>query len=185
MGAVVLMFFIGVGAVMGLYLAVTKLPGMLAQRKLETRLQELSAPLDEPKEGDKLLVKAQREGPLPAIDRLLAGTTRGSALGRWIDQSGMKATISGILLIGVVCAVLMALVAGMITRAPWGLPLGAMLGFSLPFIVYPYTAMNFRGMSLHVDVNPYEIVDLVLGLFTIDISGDDGQGEPEEAVPGR
>jgi tight adherence protein B len=131
---VILVFFFGVGAVMGLYYAATRVPGMMAQRKLDLRLQELSAPIDEPKDGEKLLVKVQREGPLPAFDRFLSGTTRGSALGRWIDQSGMKATVSGIFLIGVVCAVLMALVVGMITRAPWGLPVGGALGFSLPFI---------------------------------------------------
>jgi tight adherence protein B len=131
---VMLVFLFGVGAVMGLYYAATRVPGMMAQRKLDLRLQELSTPTDEPKDGEKLLVKVQREGPLPAVDRFLSGTTRGSALGRWIDQSGIQATVSGIVLIGLVCAVLMALVVGMITRAPWGLPLGGALGFALPFI---------------------------------------------------
>ena len=135
MGLVILMFFFGAGLVMALYFATTKLPGIMAQRKLDARLQELSSPVDEPKDGDKTLLKEQREGPLPAIDRLLAGTTRGSALGRWIDQSGMKATVSGILLIGALCAGVMALVVGMITRASWGLPVGAAIGFSLPFLV--------------------------------------------------
>jgi len=132
---VILVFFLGAGAVLGLYFGVTKVPGFMAQRKLDARLQELSAPVDEPKDGEKGLVKVEREGPLPALDRFFAGTTRGSALGRWIDQSGMKATVSGIFMIGAVCAALLALVVGMITRAPWGLPVGAVLGFSLPFIV--------------------------------------------------
>jgi tight adherence protein B len=132
---VILVFFLGAGAVLGLYFGVTKVPGFMAQRKLDARLQELSAPVDEPKDGEKGLVKVEREGPLPALDRFFAGTTRGSALGRWIDQSGMKATVSGIFMIGAVCAALAALVVGMITRAPWGLPVGAVLGFSLPFVV--------------------------------------------------
>jgi tight adherence protein B len=132
---VFLMFVVGVAGVMVLFFGVTKIPGLIAQRKLDARLQELSAPAEEAKDGEKVLVKVQREGPLPAIDRLLAETTRGSALGRWIDQSGMNATVSGILLIGVVCAVLAAVVAGVITRASWGLPLGAVVGFSLPFLV--------------------------------------------------
>jgi tight adherence protein B len=135
MGLVILMFFFGAGLVMALYFATTKLPGIMAQRKLDARLQELASPFDEAKDTDKTLLKERREGPLPAIDRLLAGTTRGSALGRWIDQSGMKASVSGILLIGLVCAGVMALVVGMITRAPWGLPIGAALGFCLPFLV--------------------------------------------------
>jgi tight adherence protein B len=135
MGLVILMFFFGAGLVMALYFATTKLPGIMAQRKLDARLQELASPVDETKDADKTLLKERREGPLPAIDRLLAGTTRGSAFGRWIDQSGMKASVSGILLIGLACAAVMALVVGMITRAPWGLPVGAALGFCLPFLV--------------------------------------------------
>ena len=135
MGLVVLMFFFGVAAVMGLYYAVTKLPGLMAQRKLDARLQELSVPFEDEKEGEKLLVKTQHVGPLPAIDRFFAGTTRGSAFGRWIDQSGTKASVSGVLVVGLICAVLMGLVAAMVTRAPWALPVGAMLGFALPILV--------------------------------------------------
>ncbi len=129
-----LVFCFGAAGVMGLYFATTKLPGLLAQRKLDARLQELSAPADEPKDAENLLVKAQHEGPVPALDRFFAGTTRGSALGRWIDQSGMKASVSGILMIGVICAAVMALVAAIVTRAPWGLPVGTALGFGMPFL---------------------------------------------------
>ena len=131
---VFLMFVVGVAGVMGLFFGVTKIPGMLAQRKLDARLQELSAPADEVTDGDKLLVKVQHVGPLPALDRLFAGSRRGSAVAQWIEQSGMKASVSGVVLIGLVCGVLMSLVAGIITRAPWGLPFGFALGFALPFL---------------------------------------------------
>jgi len=134
MALVILMFFFGVAAVMGLYYGAIRVPGMMAQRKLDARLQELSAPVDEPKDAESLLVKVQHEGPMPAVDRFFAGTTRGSALGRWIEQSGMKASVSGVLMIALVCAALMALVAGIVTRAPWGLPVGGVLGFALPFL---------------------------------------------------
>ena len=46
-------------------------------------------------------MKVQNVGPLPAVDRILAGTTKGSALARWIDQSGIKLSLSGVLLVGV------------------------------------------------------------------------------------
>ena len=131
---VILMFFVGVAMVMGLYFGAIRVPGMVAQRKLDARLQELSSPADEPKEGESLLVKVQHEGPMPAVDRFFAGTTRGSALGQWIEQSGMRASVSGVLMISLVCAGLMALVAGIVTRASWGLPIGAALGFALPFL---------------------------------------------------
>ena len=60
----------------------------------------------------KLLVKVANEGPLPAVDRILAGTTRGSGLARWIDPTGIKVSLSGVLLIALGVAALMALVAG-------------------------------------------------------------------------
>ena len=85
-------FVVGIGLVMGAYVAITKLPGYLAQRKLQGRLEELSTPIDEP--GDtRALVKVSEAGPLPALERMISGTERGSALSRWIAQSGMKVSM--------------------------------------------------------------------------------------------
>jgi tight adherence protein B len=47
----------------------------------------------------------------------------------------MKVSISGVLLVAMALAIGLALVAGLITRAPWGLPVGAAIGFGLPFLV--------------------------------------------------
>ena len=94
---VLLAFVVGVAFVMGGYTAIAKLPQMLLQRRLDTRLQEVSQPLAPVEDAPaKMLVKVQNVGPLPAIDRILAGTTKGSALGRWIDQSGQKLSLSGV-----------------------------------------------------------------------------------------
>ena len=128
-------FVIGIGLVMAAYLGLMKVPGMLAQRKLMGRLQELSAPLDEPDAGKAALVKVTNPGVVPSFDRLMAGTTRGYAISRWIEQSGMKASISTVLLVALVLAVVFALVAAMATRAPWSMVAGAAFGFSLPFMV--------------------------------------------------
>jgi tight adherence protein B len=132
---VLLAFVVGVVFVMGGYTAIAKLPQMLLQRRLDTRLQEVSQPLAPVDETPaKMLVKVQNVGPMPAIDRILAGTTKGSALGRWIDQSGLKLSLSGVVLIGSGLAVLLALVASMIARSKYALPFGAALGFALPFV---------------------------------------------------
>ena len=133
---VFLAFAFGVAGVMGLYLATTRLPGLLLQRKLDARLVEVSQPVEADKpEAGKLIVKVQHEGPIPALDRYLAGTGHGSGLARWIEQSGMKASVSGVMIVALLGAGLMALVAGIVTRAPLGLPIGGLLGFSLPFLV--------------------------------------------------
>ena len=132
---VLLAFVFGVGMVMGGYTAIAKLPQMLLQRKLDTRLQEVSQPIERAEDTNtKMLVKVQNVGPLPAVDRILAGTTRGSSLGRWLDQSGLKVSLSGVLLIAFGLAGLMALVAGAIARSKYALPVGAAVGFALPFV---------------------------------------------------
>ncbi len=132
----VLIFAFGVAAVMGLYFAATKLPGMLLQRKLDARLLEVSQPAgDEPEAAGKVIVKVLHEGPLPAFDRLMSESTRGSAVGRWIEQSGMKVSVSGVVLAALGCAALIAIVVGIATRTPLAVPLGAAVGFSLPFLV--------------------------------------------------
>ena len=106
-------FVIGIGLVMAVYVGITKVPAMLAQRKLQSRLEELSVPLDQPSIGDGALLKVSDAGPLPALERMISGTERGSAFGRWIEQSGLKVSISGVLLIaavsGAICAILVTM----------------------------------------------------------------------------
>ena len=132
---VLLAFVFGVGMVMGGYTAIAKLPQMLLQRKLDTRLQEVSQPIERVEDTNtKMLVKVQNVGPLPGVDRILAGTTRGSSLGRWLDQSGLKVSLSGVLLVAFALAGMLALVAGVIARSKYALPVGAAAGFALPFV---------------------------------------------------
>ena len=133
---VVLAFVVGVGMVVGGFSAAEKLPQMLKQRRLGSRLQEISQPQGAAEDTTaKLLVKVQHVGPLPAVDRLLGSTTKGNALARWIDQSGLKLSLSGVILIGLGLAAVCALIAGMVARTPYALPAGAALGFAIPFIV--------------------------------------------------
>jgi tight adherence protein B len=132
--ALVSAFVVGIGLVMGVYVGITKLPGLLAQRKLQSRLSELAVPLDEPSIGGGALVKVSDAGPLPALERMISGTERGSAFGRWIEQSGMKMSISGVLLIAAVSGALCAILITMLTRSPFGIPAGFAIGFALPFM---------------------------------------------------
>jgi tight adherence protein B len=131
---VFLAFVVGAGLVMGGYGAFTRMPQMMEQRRLDQRLQELSAPPDSPDEAEsKGLIKSMHVGAMPALDRLIGNTTRGSALGRWLDQSGVKVSLSGVFLIATGLAVVMALIAGSVVKSKWGWPVGAALGFAMPF----------------------------------------------------
>jgi tight adherence protein B len=128
-------FVIGVAIVMGLYLASTKLPAMLAQRKLMARLDSLT-PLERAEaESASTLLKASDNGVLPAFDRMMAGSQRGNAISRWIEQSGMKVSVSGVFLMAAGLGVVMSFVATMVTRTSWAMPIGFALGFAMPLIV--------------------------------------------------
>ena len=72
---------------------------------------------------------------MPALDRMIGGTTRGSALGRWIDQSGVKASISGVIVVALCSATAVGLIGYLVTHASWGFMAGAAIGFVVPFIV--------------------------------------------------
>jgi tight adherence protein B len=134
-----LAFVFGVALVFGGYSAVTRLPQIMEKRRLDQRLSELSAAPDapdgEPADG---LVKATPRGALPIVDRILSGTTRGSAFGRWLDQSGVKVSVSGVFLIALGLAALLGLVAGVFTHSTWGWVIGGIIGFAVPFIVLSF-----------------------------------------------
>jgi tight adherence protein B len=134
MTLVALAFLVGVAVVMGAYFMAIRLPGQLAQRRLDARLLEVTKPAEEEEAGPSNLVKDTKKGPLPGLDRYMGGTARGFALARWIEQSGVRASISSILFMALVSTALMASLAMVVTRATWGLPVGAALGFGMPFL---------------------------------------------------
>ena len=132
---VALAFLVGVGLVLALAHFAAKVPGMLMQRKLESRLQEISR-VDKPEgESTAALLKTLNAGPLPGLDRAFGQTARGNALASWIEQSGAKVSLSAVLRLGVFAGVIVALVAAMFTRAPMSMVVGFILGFALPFLV--------------------------------------------------
>ena len=85
MVAALIVFVLVVAAVLGGYVAISRIPDARARRRLEQRLREVG------KTGDgaegSLLAK-QAEGPLPAVDRVIGGTVAGSSLTRLIEQAG-------------------------------------------------------------------------------------------------
>ena len=129
----ILAFIVGVGLVLGLAHLVSRVPAMMARRRLESRLQEISSS-ESPEEAAKVLVKAGNQGPLPGLDRAFARTARGSALSSWIEQSGTKASLSAVLIVSLVMGFLGAVTAGFVVRASWVLPAGFACGASLPFL---------------------------------------------------
>jgi hypothetical protein len=83
MGALILIlsvFVIGAGGVFAAYYAFTKLPGLMMQRKLDARLDEVIRPVEEEQKDAAGLVKSRHDGPLPAFEKLITGSGAGR---RW------------------------------------------------------------------------------------------------------
>jgi tight adherence protein B len=128
-------FVFGFFFVFGGYLGATKLPGIMLQRKVDARLEEISLPETDSGTGQgSALLKNRAQGPIPVVDRFVAGSTRGSALGRWIDQSGVKTSVSAVLLMACGFAVAGGLLVAMTIRVAWVIPFGAAIGFAVPFV---------------------------------------------------
>ncbi|HEU4891340.1 MAG TPA: type II secretion system F family protein [Vicinamibacterales bacterium] len=127
-------FILGAGVVLGVYFLITKLPGYLAQRKLNARLDELKVTDTESSEEAGQLVKDKHEGLLPGLDRMAAGTKRGSAFATWIEQSGVQISISGVLLMACLGALVFGFIVAAALRMSIGWIGGGLIGGSIPFI---------------------------------------------------
>ena len=133
---VTFVFLIGVGLVMGMFFGVTKIPGFLMQRKLNSRIEEVTSNVPDggQSDSDEQLVKEKSHGFLPGLDKFAVGTERGSNLAVWIEQSGVELSISALLMIACLLAGLFGMIAAAALRLPVGWIVGGVLGFSLPFI---------------------------------------------------
>ena len=127
-------FVLGVGFVMALYFGAAKVPGMMLQRKLDARLDEVTSAPEE-QTPTTALVKNRHEGPLPVLDRFASGTARGSRLAVWLEQSGAKISLSGLLLACLGSGLAVGFIVALATRMPVGWIIGGALGFALPFMV--------------------------------------------------
>jgi tight adherence protein B len=130
-----LIFVIVSGTIIGGYFAATTLPGVFAARRLDRRLRDVSTdPVSsDSKDGDDTVLKHKLEGPLPGMDRLVAGSGAGKRVTRLIEQSGVRTTPSAIGLISLVAAAAAGLVTFLFVPQRFA-PLGAAcLGAFLPF----------------------------------------------------
>ena len=127
-------FVIVVGVVMGVYAAATTVPGLLAARRLDRRLRDvtLEAPTADPETGDATVVKHALQGPLPAFDRLMARSRVGSRLARLIDQSGVRTTPSAVVIMSLAVAALAGMVAFRFVPQPLAAPIAALAAGAAP-----------------------------------------------------
>ena len=126
-------FLFVAGTILGAYAAVTYMPGAVAARRLDRRLREVSMAGAGRDQLAETVVKRTVEGPLPGVDRLVAGTRAGSRLARLIEQSGTRTTPSAIAVMSLVAALASGLLAATLVRQTVAAPLAALTAGLAPF----------------------------------------------------
>jgi tight adherence protein B len=107
----------------------------MTQRKIESRMADVIRPADvEPTLGFEL-VKRQKDGPLPLVDRLVSETGAGTWLAKLIEQSGSKTGVSAVILMAGVLGVVAALGSSALVGGGLGFFPGFMFGAAIPFVV--------------------------------------------------
>ena len=78
------------------------------------------------------VVKQKDEGPLPGVDRLVAGTSAGTRLSKLIEQSGVRTSPSAIAVISVATAAAAALVAMIFVHQSLAALVAGLVGMMAP-----------------------------------------------------
>jgi tight adherence protein B len=134
-------FVLGAGLVVGGYYAIAALPGELAKRRLDRRLQDVSMPVSHDP-ADATILKRSAEGPLPALDRVLEKTMAGVSLARLIEQAGSTTTPSAIVMMSIAAATAAGFLTSMFVRVPF-----APLGVAIAAMFIPYAWLRRKRSS--------------------------------------
>jgi tight adherence protein B len=132
-------FILVAGSIIGAYYAATSLPGVLAARRLNQRLQDVAiVPGGPAAAGDATVVKHATAGPLPEFDRMLAKSSAGSSLAKLIERSGVKTTPSAIVLMSILSALVVGLLTRLVLAPVFAAPVVALFASALPtlFLVH-------------------------------------------------
>jgi tight adherence protein B len=141
---VAIVFVLGAGAVLGGYYAMTSLPAMLEQRRLDRRLKDVSL-VGGPAEGELSLVNRPTSGGLPGVERALAATRVGPGLSRLIEQSGLQTTPSSDILITLVLGAGAGFLASLFVPLWYAWAAAAIAGAALPIVFI----LNRRSARMH------------------------------------
>ena len=131
-----LVFALTVGIVLAVFYTLEQRSGGAARRQVEDRIREVAFGVDP--DGlaapDDSIVKAGVTGPLPTFERAARRTERGSALGAWLEQSGLKISLTGLLVVMTGLAVLFSMTATLLWSG-WAGLVAAGIGFVIPIFV--------------------------------------------------
>jgi tight adherence protein B len=125
-------FIVGAIIVFAVSTGVARIPGMMVERRVQARIDDVMR-LAQPETNQAFeLVKRQAEGG--GLERLVANTSAGSWLRRLIDQAGAKTSVGTILMSAIGLGVVVGLGATLLLGNGFGIVPGFLLGASVPFI---------------------------------------------------
>jgi tight adherence protein B len=132
---VALVFIVTVAGVVGVfYMMSGRSQEAILRRSVGDRLQEVATGGKLPEGADSLL-RTRHEGPLPAVDKVARNALKGLAIERWLEQSGMKVSLGGLLMISLLMGVVTALAAAAFSRLWWAGAIAMVAGGAVPWIV--------------------------------------------------
>ncbi len=132
---VTLVFVLAVAGVVGVFfLLAGRSQEAMLRRSVGDRLQEVSVG-GKMAEGADSLLRTRHEGPLPSIDKVARNALKGLAIERWVEQSGMRVSLGGLVLISLLLGVVAAIVATTASHLWWAGALAMMAAASVPWIV--------------------------------------------------
>jgi tight adherence protein B len=129
--AALLVFIFVVAVTVGVYALSVYVPKALARQRLEQRLHEIAQPAGD---ADSSLVKERKEGPVPALDRLVGATPAGAFLSKLIDQAAANVTPGGVVLASLVVGAGAAFVTSLFVRFAIVVLVVGLVGTAVPVI---------------------------------------------------
>jgi tight adherence protein B len=132
MVAALLVFILVVGLVFAASAIARDLPAAIKEHTVERRLKEVSAP-DEPDAAPSVL-KQQRTGVLPVLDRAIAASPSAAWLPRLIEQAGVDAAAGTVVVISLGLAVALALAGNLFLRSLIAVPIFGLVGLAAPYV---------------------------------------------------
>jgi tight adherence protein B len=130
MGVAIIVFLFVSCLIFGGYALYAMLPGYLATKQLEKRLQELGGPKQDI--GAPALVVEQKKSAMPKVDTLVRGTDAGSWLAKLIEQSGVNTSPGSIVVMSAGLCACLGLVGLVLVRRWEAGMLGAAVGLVMP-----------------------------------------------------
>jgi tight adherence protein B len=152
-----LVFAVTTGGIIGVYLLFMERSETALKKTVSDRLLEVSGAI-KPSQADDSLIRTQTMGPLPAIDQFARRAVQGVALERWVEQSGLRLSISALVLISFVFGLVGAFIGSTLSQMTSITVMSFFLTASLPFLfVRQKRAARLRKFEEHFP----EALDLI------------------------